>query len=107
MDVKGTKTIETERLILRKFVLSDAKQMYEHWTSDTNVSRYVSWSTHKDVEETKNLLKKWIMEYDKGSFNWCVELKDTGELVGNISVIAKSEIHNNCKVGYCYGYNYW
>lgn len=31
MRLLGTKTLETERLILRKYKLSDAKDMYENW----------------------------------------------------------------------------
>lgn len=33
----GTVKIETERLILRKFTLSDADDMYKNWTSDDEV----------------------------------------------------------------------
>ena len=30
----GTKTIETERLLLRKFKVEDAKDMYNNWATD-------------------------------------------------------------------------
>ena len=30
----GTKNIETERLILRRFTLDDADAMYRNWASD-------------------------------------------------------------------------
>ena len=30
----GTRYIETERLILRRFELSDARAMYDNWASD-------------------------------------------------------------------------
>ena len=40
--VNNTKTLETERLILRKFNENDHVGMYENWASDENVTKYVS-----------------------------------------------------------------
>jgi len=53
----GKETLETERLILRKFEIKDAEEVFENWTSDDDVSKYVRWATHKNVEETKEYLK--------------------------------------------------
>lgn len=36
----GTRTIETDRLILRRFAMSDVEGMYNGWTSDENVAKY-------------------------------------------------------------------
>ena len=35
---KGTKTIETDRLILRPFAMDDAPAMYRNWASDDAVT---------------------------------------------------------------------
>lgn len=107
MKATGTKTIKTERLILRKFTLADVDAVYHNWTSDEKVTPYVSWSTHKNVEETKGVIQHWINEYENGSYNWVVELAGTGELIGSISVISISQKHKNCEIGYCYGSKYW
>lgn len=40
---KGTQTIHTERLILRKFTIDDAQAMFENWASDEKVTRYLTW----------------------------------------------------------------
>ena len=34
MKPMGTKTLETDRLILRKFTPEDAEDMYENWASE-------------------------------------------------------------------------
>ena len=34
MEHQGTKTIETERLILRKFTADDLSAIFHNWTSD-------------------------------------------------------------------------
>lgn len=104
---KGTKTMDTERLTLRKFVLSDAKGMYENWATDEKVSRYVSWNVHESLEETQAIIKNWIQEYETGSYNWAVELKETGELIGSIATVSISEKHHYCEIGYCYGSRFW
>ena len=107
MNEVGTKTIETERLILRRFTVSDAEGMFYGWASDEKTVKYVNWSKHKSIDETAAILQAWIQDYDKNSFNWAVELKESKELIGNISVISVSKKHNNCEIGYCYGSRYW
>lgn len=61
----GNKTIETRRLVLRKFTLSDAEPMYRNWASDPEVTRYLLWPAHESEEATKGILKGWIAAYEK------------------------------------------
>ena len=49
---KGTQTIHTERLILRKFTVDDAQAMFENWASDERVTRYLTWCPHESPEAT-------------------------------------------------------
>ena len=49
----GTKKIYTNRLILRKFNENDTKEIFENWISDPEVSKYMVWNSHKNVEETE------------------------------------------------------
>jgi len=51
----GSITIETPRLILRKFTLNDAQDMFENWASCDEVTKYLTWKTHEDVNFTKKL----------------------------------------------------
>lgn len=107
MNDLGTRRIETERLILRRFAISDAPGMFYGWASDENVTKYLSWSAHKELAETLYIIENWIKRYDTDSYNWVVELKGTHELIGNISAISVSKKHHNCEIGYCYGSKYW
>lgn len=103
----GTKALETNRLVLRRFNENDYIEMYDNWASDEKVTKYVSFNPHKDYNETKVILNEWIKDYDNGSYNWVVELKSTHEIIGNINVIEISKKHNNCEVGYVYGSKFW
>ena len=54
MNDLGTITLETERLILRKFKIEDAEAMYNNWATDPECNKYLSWDLHKNIEETIN-----------------------------------------------------
>ena len=73
MNKIGTKTIETPRLLLRRFTIDDAEDMYHNWASDPEVTRYLTWPTHADVETTRALLEDWVAKYADGAwFNWAI-----------------------------------
>lgn len=42
MNKAGTQRIETQRLILRRFKIDDAEEMYNIWASDPEVTRYLT-----------------------------------------------------------------
>lgn len=103
---KGTQTIYTDRLILRKFTVGDAAAMFENWANDERVTRYLTWLPHKSPEETKQLLEGWSAAYEKPNvYNWAMEYKGTP--VGNISVVRLNEKDEYAELGYCMGYAYW
>ena len=92
MNKVGTRQIETERLLLRRFVIEDAEDMYSGWCNDPEVSKYLTWPPHESADVTRYLLNTWIPEYEKGEyFNWVMELKETGKIIGNISVVQVRE----------------
>lgn len=105
---KGTINLETDRLILRKIRLEDYADIFNSWTSDSEVSKYVTWNTHKVIDETKKLVNYWVSDYDNDyTYRWLVLLKDTGEIIGMIDVIQKDLRYMTAEVGYCYGSRYW
>jgi ribosomal-protein-alanine N-acetyltransferase len=104
----GTKTIETERLILRRFELSDADDMYKNWASDKEVTKFLTWPTHTDVEISRKVLNIWIKDYsDDKNYQWCIELKSTGEAIGSIGVVDFKENIEAVEIGYCIGRKCW
>ena len=53
---KGTDKLETNRLILRRVTMDDAKPMFDNWASNPNVTKFMTWPTHSDVEITKMVI---------------------------------------------------
>ena len=106
--MKGTKKITTKRLTLRKIKLNDYKAIYNSWTSDKNVSKYVTWDAHKNEDETKQLTEYWVNEYNNEyTYRWLVVNNETKEIMGMIDVIHKDLQYMTCELGYCYGSKYW
>jgi len=104
----GTKTIETKRLILRQFRLSDAEGMYKNWAGDDEVTKFLTWPTHASIEVSRMVIETWVKGYaDDRNYLWGIELKSTGEIVGSISVVALKENIEAVEIGYCIGRNYW
>ncbi len=100
--------IETRRLILRRFTLEDANDMFNNWASDPEVTRFLTWLPHSSAEVTRSLLTKWISNYeDGGYFNWVMEYKETGKVIGNISVVKLHEDIEGADIGYCMSRMYW
>lgn len=108
MKYLGTKTIETERLILRRFTLDDAEKMYTNWASDPEVTKYLMWPTHESVETTKKVLADWVAAYENDTkYEWCITLKETAEPVGSMGIVKINEKVESVEVGYCIGRAYW
>ena len=104
----GTQTLETQRLLLRRFVPSDAQAMYETWASDAAVTRFLRWQPHAHVEETRTLLTQWAAQYECGNFyNWAVVRKADNTLMGSIGAVPSEEDSAVLEPGYAFGRNFW
>ena len=103
---KGTQTIHTQRLILRKFAFDDARAMFKNWESDERVTRFLTWRPHASLDVTKQLLEAWCASYDEpNTYNWAMEYE--GEPIGGIRVVKLNENSERAELGYCMGYDYW
>ena len=104
----GTRTIDTHRLILRRFRAEDALDMYENWASDPEVTRFLTWPAHSGVDVTRALLDDWIGRYQDGCyFSWAIEWKETGRVIGNIAAVRLNEETEEAEIGYCLSRTYW
>lgn len=103
---KGTQTLKTERLILRRFSHEDAKPMFETWANDARVSKFLTWEPHGNIEVTQGIVGSWVKDYDKAdNYNWVIELE--GKIIGSISVVRIDENSEFAEIGYCIGFDFW
>lgn len=105
---QGTKTLETDRLLLRKFKSEDAQNMFDNWASNPNVTKHLTWGAHDSVEITKMIIQEWVGKYDAPTcYQWAIEVKELGEPIGSISVVRIHEEVNEVEIGYCIGEKWW
>ena len=109
MKAIGTQMLQTERLILRRFVESDAEAMFQNWASSAENLTYVTWDPHPDVEVTRNSIRNWVVSYPNPNYNkWAICLKeDPEQVIGDISIIEMHEGDLSCEIGYVLGKEYW
>lgn len=105
----GTQRIETDRLILRRYVIEDADAMYKNWASDSEVTKFLTWQPHSSVEVSRGIIENWLKEYsDEKYYQWAIVLKANGnEPIGDISVVHMKEDISMVHIGYCLGRAWW
>lgn len=104
----GTILMETDRLTLRRFAAKDIEQSFTNWASDSNSSKYFINFPHKNISDTENMIKHWIQLYeDKCNYIWAIELKKTGEIIGNITVDTSFASLEMCEIAYMLGSSWW
>jgi ribosomal-protein-alanine N-acetyltransferase len=108
MTHKGTPTIETHRLILRRTEKEDARPMFRNWASDPEVTKYLTWPTYQKEEDACPIVEYWMGEYSKDNFyHWMIVLKEIGEPIGSIGVVRWQEDISEAEIGYCIGKKWW
>ena len=104
----GTKRLETQRLLLRPFTLEDAPAMFENWANDPEVTRYLTWPTHRSVETSREVLADWVTHYGEPAYyQWAIVPKEAGEPIGGISVVHRNDDVGSVHIGYCIGRRWW
>lgn len=105
---QGTITLETNRLILRRFNSCDADTMFHTWSSDEEVAKYMRWDAHKSVQETKQVISNWLNNYERLDFYlWAITLKDTDNPIGSIGMFCVNTNDMCYEVAYSIGKDYW
>ena len=109
MEHRGTVRLETERLILRRFVSEDAQEFFDNWACDPEVARYVTWPAHESAAVTRDLLEQdWIPRYARPDYyNWAIVWKGTGTVIGNVECFEPRESVGELRLGYCMSRQFW
>lgn len=98
--------IETERLVLRRYVESDIDMQYSVLI-DERLHKYIRFPNLTKDEELE-CIKEWIANTDIDEHEkWVIELKKGKKVIGNISVNDVNKKNNYCNVGYVIMFGYW
>jgi ribosomal-protein-alanine N-acetyltransferase len=104
---KGTPQLEAERLILRKLQPQDEDDIFEY-ASDNEVTRYMTWDTHKSIEDARNFINFTLGRYERDEAGeWGIVLKETGKLIGAIGFVWFDMKNRMAEIGYVLSRKYW
>ena len=82
---KGTQTIHTERLILRKFTVDDAQAMFENWANDENMMYVVGATQGRAFEDIRKIVP-----------NHFLLVPGIGAQGGSLEEVCKYGMNNTC-----------
>lgn len=63
--VRAPETLLTDRLLLRRPAHSDAEAIFARYASDAEVTRYMSWLTHRHLDDTRAYLAWCAREWQR------------------------------------------
>lgn len=108
MKHKGTVTIETDRIILRRFLTEDVNAAFYNWMSDEKVTEFLRWRSHPNIGVSKRVINEWIDNYKNEDFyQWAIVPKNINQPIGTISAVEIDETIRKIHIGYCIGSKWW
>lgn len=100
--------LETRRLVIRSFTPQDAALLHERVFGDPEAMRYIPRGASPSVERTRASIERFIRhEREHGFGLWAVELKDTGELIGDCGLFLVEGSGPEVEVAYHFGKAWW
>lgn len=77
--------METKRLVLRAPHMEDASAIFAGWAQDREVTRYLTWRPHQQIEQAQLFVQDCISAWEHGTrFPYIITLKASGEVIGMI-----------------------
>mgnify|MGYP004533347517 CR=1 FL=1 len=103
----GTRIIETERMILRRFEYSDNLSMRKNWISNEKIQSLYSEPVYTTEEKVKELLDKYIGSYREDDYyRWAIIDKKSKECIGQIAYFLVDSKNHFAEIEYCIGEDY-
>jgi ribosomal-protein-alanine N-acetyltransferase len=82
---KTPDVVHTQRLRLRRPVFADADAIFNHFASDPEVTRYMSWPTHVSIADTQAFLKFAIENWQQHSMGTLL-IESNGMVIGSTGI---------------------
>lgn len=100
--------LETERLILRPWMESDAESLYQY-AKDPAVGPIAGWPPHTSVENSRNIIRDILSVPE----TYAVVLKGTNNPIGSVGIMFGDNVHSadkqdhDAEIGYWLGVPFW
>lgn len=98
----GSAELWTEHLILRRYRLDDAEQLYECLGADSEMSKYSGWNLYATPEMAQETVQRFINSYyDEHSYSWVMDAYGDDVVAGTIG--AYDYENDKIEVGFSVG----
>lgn len=106
--MKKFPVLETDRLLIRGFELSDVPAVQE-LVDDIDIARS---TLHIPHPYTLEMAEEWISAHKENfetgiSIEFAIALKKTGEIIGAVGISSIDAEHEKAEIGYWIGKKYW
>ena len=96
---------ETERLVLRPPVADDAQAIFDSFSQDQEVTRFLTWRLHENVQTTEQYVKRCIDAWQSSArFPWAIVLKGKDSPIGIVELRLEDF---KAEFGYVLARAYW
>ena len=101
------RTLETERLIMRRWEDADAEDLYRY-ASNPDVGPIAGWPPHQSIDESRDVIKNVF----NGKEAYAICLKEDGKAIGAIELKLNghtdmTDRDDECEMGYWVGKPFW
>ena len=104
----GTRPLETARLKLRRLEMADAPAFFAIM-NDERVTRFLLFPRLLELSQAEDWTRRDLALYNNepNFYLWAMECRETGVMVGTISLFVVREESNVGEVGYSLGFEHW
>ena len=112
MTHKGTVTLESERLILRRFIREDLEPMFHNVWDNFDGWKWTNYKPMNSIDDVLTLnnifTDSWFAQYEKPNFyNWAIQLKSSGEVIGRFRGNFPDDHIGQINLAFELGQNWW
>lgn len=99
--------IRTERLLLRRPTLKDAKDLFAY-ARDPEVAKFITWKPHKSISDSKKAILWMDEQYAGGrAITWGLIHPENAQFIGTCGLVALYPKDERAELGYAMSREYW
>ena len=111
MEHKGTVRLETPRLILRQFELSDLEPMYYNCWQHKAVTQWTSYAPMETLSDVQNraemFTEKWLCYDNPKRYSWAIVEKESNQVIGRMFGMHPDDSILEVELAYELGPDFW
>lgn len=86
--------------------MSDAEQIFNKYAQDPEVTKYLVWKPHENIEITRKIVASFIKHWETATeFAWIITKEADGELMGMITITIDK--NHGVNFGYVLAKQFW